>query len=274
MAKNSLGNFMQTTTGFVLRNYRIIVQNDSLLPVERLYNGTLSVAYKNPLSAFFYNLSASYSAIRNSITYDQFYDGLFLTTRALLIPSKQKSLILSSQVNKYFINSKINLSFFINHQWNRSVQRQQGEQVHINTNSTALTSKINIPLFDFLTVDNEASIKNFMNSIERINSTTLEFSVARFQNNLKLLLPLHKKVELFSNTEYYGFWNNSSANKSYLFTDLGLMYKDKKLDIEIGFHNITNNKRFEVKTISNNSLLLSQTMLRGRTIMLKTYIKF
>jgi len=55
---------------------------------------------------------------------------------------------------------------------------------------------------------------------------------------------------------------------------VGVRYKYKKLDLEIGCDNIANKKNFILNTISNNISQRTETLLRGRTLMLKSYFKF
>ena len=271
--KNNIGNFVQTAPGYILSNYRVIYQNDSLLPTQKIYNATLSASYKDPLNALFYNLSISYSGIKNNIIYDQYYDGLLLTRKALLIPSKEKSLVLSSRINKYFINSKTNISFIINYQWNKSFQIQQKEFVNVYAATRSLTSRVSTTLFNTLAVDNEAGLQIFNNSIERIDKSKVRFSAFRFHDFLRINLSVNKKVTVYFNTEVYKIWDKSLNANSYLFADLGMRYKYKKLDLEIGCDNIADNRNFILKTIANNMAQRTETLLRGRTLMLKSYFK-
>lgn len=273
-SKNSIGNFVQTAPGYILGNYRVIYQNDSLLPTQKIYNATLSASYKNPLDALFYTLSVSYSGIKNNITYDQYYDGLFLTRKALLIPSKEKSLLLSSRINKYFISSKTDVSFMINYQWNKSFQMQQKEFVNVYAATRSFTSKISTTLFNAVAVDNEAGLRMFRNCIERINKNKVQFSASRFHDFLRINFSVNNKWAIYSNTEFYKIWDKTSNANSYLFTDFGIRYKYKKLDLEMGCDNIANNKNFILKTISNNMIQHTETLVRGRTWMLKSYFKF
>lgn len=272
--KNNLGNFLQTASGYILSNYRVISQNDSLLPRQRISNATLTASYKNPLNALYYNLSISYSGIRNNIIYDQYYDGLLLTRKALSIPSKEKSLMVSSRINKYFINSKTNISFSINYQWNKSFQIQQKEFVNVYAATRSFTSKISTTFFNSLAAGNDAGFRIVNNSIEQIGKRKINFSAFRFQDFLTLNFTINKKVAAYSNTEFYKIWDRTSNANSYLFTDLGVRYKYKKFDLEIGCNNIADNKSFIVKTISNNIAQHTETLLRGRTWMFKSFFKF
>ncbi|HEY5464264.1 MAG TPA: carboxypeptidase-like regulatory domain-containing protein [Hanamia sp.] len=272
--RNSLGNFIQTTPGFMLTNYRTINQNDSLLPVQRLNNISVSNYYKDPLQGLFCNVSVSYSNTNNNIIYTQSYDNIFSKTTAIQFPNSSKSVILSGRVNKYFFQSKTNIALSANYTWNKSLLIQQSDFVNIFTNSTTFSAKINYDNLNFLSVQNNAVFNIFSNTIKPFTKNSSAFSSMQFQEKLNLYFFLSKKTSLYFNSEYYNLWNKASGSNQYYFGDAGIKFTYKKTDFELGCNNITNNKYFTMFSLSDNMRQTTQTQIRPRTLMIKCYFKF
>ena len=272
--RHSLGNFIQTTPGFMLTNYRTITQNDTVLPVQKLDNISVSNSFKDPLKGLFGNVSLSYSNIRSNIIYTQSYDNIFSKRTAILFPNSSKSLILSGRINKYFFRSKTNIAFSANYMWNRSLQVLQNDFVNIFTRGTTLSAKIDYDFLNFMSVQNISTLNIFSNSIESFAKNNSYFSTLQFQESLKLSFSLSKKTTLNLNSEYYYFGSKWSQSNNYYFGDVVIKRSWQKIDFELGLNNITNNKYFKMQSLSNNYETVTQTQIRQRTLVLKGYFKF
>ena len=272
--RNSLGNFIQTTPGFILTNYRSINQNDTLLPVQKIDNISVSNSYKNPLSGLFANVSLSFSNTKNNIIYDQLYNGIFLKQTAIVFPNTTKNIILSGRVNKYFFESKTNISLSYNYTWQKQLQIQQNDFVNIYTRGAVLNAKINWDKFIFLSLGSNSILKIFTNSNKLISKKESNFSAFQFQQNLKVSFLLSSKATIYLNSEYYSFWDKKLSPNSFYFGDAGVKLTYHKIDLELACNNLTNNKSFIAQSLSSNFKQITQTEIRRRTLILKCYFKF
>lgn len=272
--RNSLGNFIQMNPGFILINYRTINQNDTLLPVQKLNNISVSNYYKNPLQGLFCNVSLSYSNIKNNIIYTQGYNDMFSKTTAIKFPNSSESFIFSGSVNKYFFYSKTNVAFVVNYTRNKTLQIQQNDFVNIFSNGILFSAKINYDNLNFLSLQNNAVFNIFSNTVKPLATNSITFSSYQFQEKLNLSFFLSKKTTLYFNSEYYNFWNRVSISNQYYFGDIGIKFTFKKTDLELGCNNIINNKYFTMYSISDNLKQSTRTEIRPRSLILKCYFKF
>lgn len=271
---NLLGDFIQTTPGFILINYRTISQNDTLLPIQKLNNISVSNFYKNPLKALFCNILLSYSNISNNILYTQSYENIFSKLTAIRFSNSSKSFIFSGRVNKYFYRSKTSIAFAANYTWNKSLKLQQNDFVNIFTNGVSFSLKINYDNVSFMSVQNNSVLSIFSNFIDPFTKNSSSSSISQFQESLKLFFFLSKKTTLNFNSEYYNFGGKKSQSNSYYFGDAGIKFSHKKIDLELGCNNITNNKYFTMLSLFDNFKVTTQTRIRQRALMVKCYFKF
>ncbi len=272
--RNSLGNFVQTTPGFILTNYRTVNQNDTLLPLQKLDNISVSNYFKNPLDGLFCNIALSYSNTKNNIIYKQSYDNIFSKTTAIQYANSSELFLLSGRVNKYFFTSKTNISIAGNYTWNKSLHILQNDFANIYSNGVTFSAKIDYDHFNFMSVQNNSIFNFFSNSIEPFTKSRSAFSSFQFQEKLKLYFFLSKKTILYFNSEYYSFSGKNSVSNNYYFGDAGIKFTYKKIDLELACNNITNNKYFIMQSVSDNFKEITQTQIRTRTLILKCYFKF
>lgn len=272
--RNSIGNFIQTTPGFILTNYRSISQNDTLLPVQRIDNISVGNSYKNPLAGLFANVSLSYSNFKYNIIYDQLYNGIFLKQTAIVFPNTTKNIVLSGRVNKYFFESKTSITLSYNYIWQKQLQIQQNDFVNIYTRGNVLNAKINWDKFTFISLGSNSILKIFTNSNKPLSKKESNFSAFQFQQNLKVSFFLSNKATIYLNSEYYNFWDKKLSLNSFYFGDAGIKLTYHKIDVELACNNLTNNKSFIAQSISNNFKQITQTEIRRRTLILKCYFKF
>ena len=272
--QHTTGTLSQISTGYILNNYRNLNRNDSLLPLEKLQNLTLSSYYKNSISAIFSNISISISSTLKNIIFNQFYNGLFIKTSGIFLPNTQKSFMVNGSSSKYFIVQKINISLNYSYNFLQSDLLQQNELAKCNSKIFSVGFKVNYNKFSFAAFEANTHFDNFQNRIKQSSVITGLSSTNHLKQDLKIYFFTSKKSTLYFNNEFYKVWDNKNNKANYFFGDVGYKMKFKKADVEIEWSNFTNNKTYITINNAENLKQINTYKIRAANLMVKFYFSF
>lgn len=268
-----LGNFLETTPGYILSNYRTLSRNDSLLSHDKNNFFSVQNSYQNPLRGVTGTLSFSYSMIKHNLLSTQTYNQQFLNRSSIAFPNTSDNVNISAVFNKFFYQAKTSVTVSGNYFWNRSLVFRQSAFLNSFVRTFSFGNKIFSELSSFLSFQNSSTVNIFSNSNELINQPKLSFSNYQFNDNFKIFYDLTKKMNLNFTTDYYNFWGGNFKTNNYLFADAGIKYKFRKFDVEINYTNITNNRYFTIASLKGNSQSTTKIAIRPSSVLLKVYFK-
>jgi hypothetical protein len=268
--QNSIGNLSQQSTGLIMSNYRSIGNNDTLLQKQVANNYSLNLSFKAPLKGIFGYLSLSYTNTLKNTIYTQSFNGIFNTVTLLAFDNKQKNIITQANINKYFLDKKVNLALNISHTKFNYLQSIQNKIVASKNNSTGIKLKLSYNGTKYLLLENSSNYQFSTNKIEILKSAN---SFNNFTESLKVNFFIKKKIILSLMNEYYKIWNEN-LNVDYLFCDLVVAYKYKKIDLEFNLLNLTNNKQYTTIALNNNFKQTNDVTIRPINAILKFHFNF
>ncbi len=272
--KNNFDDFSQSANGFILHNYRSISQNDTILPRSLINNFLFAFSYRNSLKALFSNFSISYSTIWKNIIYDQLYNNVYIISKSIAYPNSRNNIRINTNVSKYFVKSRLNISLSFNYGISKSFQFQTNKLVDISSQDLSAKFKVNFDGLSFLSMESNSDIQYFKNKIISITNRANIFSNLQFFQNMKIYFFLRKERILYFNSYLNKVWDNTSNNSHSFFGDLGIKQKIKRIEIELSIKNISDISTYKSVYFSNNLEQVSQTQIRPRSFFLSLYFKF
>ncbi len=272
--QNSIGNISNISSGLILNNYRSINKNDSLIPIQKLQSLNASLYYKNSIKGIFSNLSLSASQTKRNIIFNQVFDGFFIKSVGSYLNNYQKSLMLSGNTSKYFIESKINLALNYSYNILQSELLQQNQNVKSNSQIISLGFKSNLNMLSYASFETNTKYDFFKNEIKQPTITSMPSATNRLQQFLRLYFYLSKKSTLYFNNELYKVWDNKNNKGNYFFGDVGFKQKFKKTEVEIEWANFTNSKTYVTINNSENLKQINTYNIRPTNLIIKFYFNF
>ncbi len=272
--QNSIGNISNISSGLILNNYRSVNKNDSLIPIQQLQSLNASLYYKNSLKGIFSNLSISASTTKKNIIFNQVFDGFFIKSVGSYLNNYQKSLMVSGNTSKYFIEAKINLALNYSYNILQSELLQQNQIVKSNSKIISLGFKSNLNMLSYASFETNTKYDLFQNEIKQTSLTSSPSATNRLQQFLRLYFYLSKKSTLYFNNELYKVWDNKNNKGSYFFGDIGFKQKFKKTELEIEWSNFTNSKTYVTINNAENLKQINTYNIRPTNIMVKFYFNF
>lgn len=271
---NTIGNPTLITQGYILNTYRNINQNDSLIPKQKQIIYSLSAFYKNPLKAIFGYITTAYTKADKNLINTQSFDGYYTKTNSLHFSNTQNSILIASNLTKYLIHPKINISIFYNFNYLQFPQYLQNSLIKINSKINNFQLKLNFTKLSWLNAEANTILDISKTQIKQatiINSTT---PIYKMQQNLKLYFFLNKNTVLFFNNDFYNISDKENINRNYLFSDIGLKLKLKKSDLEFTCTNIANTKNYTSITVNSSQKQNIQLGIRPINFLAKYYFNF
>ncbi|MCG9899444.1 MAG: hypothetical protein MH132_05550 [Hydrotalea sp.] len=254
------------TNNFVLRNYRLITNNESL-PNSLTTTILESVLNFKNLKYLSYNTlgirkewNTNFPIMNNS------FINQLVVLNGLSGNQNQQSEKIFISTNKYFtkIKSSITAQTFL--EFIRSDNFSNSILTRFRNTNFNLTLSSNTNLKK-ITIENRFSYTLFDN---KTKGTTLGyFSLIEYLFNLKT--SLKENISLQMNSQFNSLRRNNQNSFNLFFSDFFLTFSIPKIktDFEFGCQNIFNQKIFSDVTISRNSQTLTETNLRPRQALIK-----
>lgn len=268
--QNKISDINQQYTGYILTNYRTINQNDSVIQQQTLYNYNIKTVFKNALKGFSGYVSLNYSTAKKNTIESIRFNNIFITSENIYLKNNQRNIVAQSSFRKYFLANTFSVSINTSLIWTTAYQLIQTKlsSIKLSSNSGRLQFYYN------------GSKKYSLESNSIISSTASkiqdDIKVERFYNfseRLKLTLYRGKKISVSLLNEYYKNWSQN-LNVQYLFNDLIIKYKYKKLDFDCGVLNIANNQHYISVYLDSRIKYTNDVTIRPRNFFIKCYFNF
>lgn len=272
-SQSTFGSPAQLTSGLILNSYRNINQYDSLVPKTLQHIYSLSEFYKNPIKAIFGYLTFSYSKSRKNLITKETYYNFYSKAESIEYTNNQFSFQLNTNLTKYFIPIKTNVS--LSYSLNAISFPQYLQNNFVTIKSISNNVQLNILISKFKKANFTSNSLFFISKNEiSPNSSSPSGKIYRLQQSLKVFYFLFKNFSCFSNMSYYVTRDNELVAKNYLFWDAGAKFSIKKNDIEFQLTNLTNTKYFTSISAKNNVKQIITQEIRPRNFLIKYFFNF
>ncbi|MDR1054378.1 MAG: outer membrane beta-barrel family protein [Prevotellaceae bacterium] len=231
--------------GYILNNYRSIMKNDgSFSKIEGQTYG-FTVSYRDPIKLANAYVSLSYSRFHSDNLFKQDFDGILSIRKkfdyANNTGSKSINVSASKGFDKYVKKVQLWASYGIN-TYNQ-LQADSPAEYRRNVLSANLSLESNIS--SWLNCHYLFNFANSKSDLKGNNVNVNYSSINRYEHKFKVNVFPVKNLQLGMNAEY----ENSSAETrlpSAFFMDFNVKYKFKKLEFELHWNNIFDERNYVI----------------------------
>lgn len=268
---NSLGAIDNMYTAYLLSSYRNIQRYSTVIPRSRSFTGSLAFNYKNTMKATFANIYFRYSKGSNDFIYKNDIDENGLNTIELV---EQKSYTSSQSINadisKFIAKWKTTAKLKGRMSLGQSDQiiNDVFDKIYIHQFDGGV--ELNNTLLDFLLLNYDGNISLFRNRLENTQLTNVHTQRHNFSIGIS---PVYNH-SLSVKTEYY--YNNLQTTRNQFFVDLEYRwaFPKKKIDIELAFNNLLNNKTFYSVNTYDYTIVKNSFEMRPRQFLASVRFRF
>jgi len=268
---NNFGGIGNEYTGYIMQTYRNLKRNTGDTYQSENQNYSISLDYRNPLYAFFGNMSLSYFSTKANLLYGYDYSDILMTQKSLAIPNYTEGYSIQTVASKMVDGLSSTFRLAANYSGNSSSNLSQGEIVHLRGENYSISPSIDSKIRSFASLSYSCSFAESKNRI-RETDRTLDPIRTITQNARLSLFPLKT---LTINLSYENFYNNAiaSGNRSMSFGDIGIKYKLKNTEFLLDCTNIFNSKQYISANYNDISSYYYAYDLRPAEILLRIRFK-
>jgi len=267
---NKSGDIDMVHYGFILGNYRDLSLQAAPLSITSSNNLSLSLSYRNPIISFFNSLNYVYSTSNNNLTYSNIIqdDGTNIV-KAIYQPQTAYVHYLTGYTSKFFTAIKTTLSMRANYNQRQGKTLVNNELLNTKTLFYNFKPDINIRLFQWLTAEydlNSSYIETFIDNESKSN-------ISMLSHNLLFFISPKDNHLISLTSEYYDHKGNTTffGDVSYRYT---ISKSGKKVDFELKWNNIFNNKTYTTYQASSFTVWKSTYDLRPSQALLSVRFSF
>jgi hypothetical protein len=265
---NRLGDIDRIHYGFILKNHRLLSQNAAPLAETSNQNIGVHLEYRNPVTSFFNSFNYIYGISNTNLMYGNIVqdDGTTIL-QSFYLPNKAYSHNLQGRTSKYFSATKTSIGFRANFN-HRNGKSLMNDELFKTTNLLyILAPDLNIRITSWLNTDYSLEANYIKTFIE--DEKKSDISILRHKLNI---FAFPAKDHLLSlESEYYKLDDNNN-----IFVDILYRYtvSKRKIDIELRWNNIFNNKTYTSYQASDFTVWESTYLLRPSQVFLSVKFSF
>jgi hypothetical protein len=265
---NRLGDIDRVHYGFILKNHRLLSQNPAPLAETSNQNIGVHLEYRNPVTSFFNSFNYIYGISNTNLMYGNIVqdDGTTIL-QSFYLPNKAYSHNLQGRTSKYFSTTKTSIGFRANFNHRNGKSLMNDELFNTTNLLYILAPDLNIRITSWLNTDYSLEANYYKTYIE--NEKKSDISILRHKLNI---FAFPAKDHLLSlESEYYNLDDNNN-----IFVDILYRYtvSKRKIDIELRWNNIFNNKTYTSYQASDFTVWESTYILRPSQVFLSVKFRF
>jgi hypothetical protein len=268
---NTIEEFQNSFTGYIMRDYRYFYRNDSPLADYKTRSYSLSANYRNILKAIFADVRLYYNHRKSNLLRDQNFVGTLQIQNMINKPviSKTHGAVGSIGKSIYALRSTVSLSsHYINFS---SKQMTQGIPVDFSYSNYGFKPSIESQFSSLCGLSYAFSWDERVNSIE--NNTSIYPVIRSISNQLKFrLFPINGLSVTMGYEHYYN--NAVSKGKYSSFSDLNVVYNWKRIDFSLAWSNIFNSKQYITSSYDATNVFVYRYKIRPSQILLTAKFRF
>ncbi|MBL0357413.1 MAG: carboxypeptidase regulatory-like domain-containing protein [Chitinophagaceae bacterium] len=269
--QNEAGNWASNTLGYLLNNYRSIIQNDYLLNTFRTRSVGIHASYKNVLKGVFGNCLVSYGERESDLIYQQTYIGILLSKSAVQMKNSSSIRSVIFTAGKYIPLAKTNISLNFNLFNTQSFILQNNTLQPIENNNIMMSGIISCKKIHKISLENSFSFSRGSNKFTSVGLTSKSSVI---DNLLSLNYFINDLFTVSTGVNFITSTTEISNKQHYFFINSLLYFTKKKHSFVIKLNNLTNNKTIVTQNILQNMTSKSSVALRPLTITLQYDFKF
>ncbi len=247
-----------------------MLPTNPMLESQSMLFGT-KIEYRNPLNNLFFNVGANYNRGRSNIIANSVLGGTGLAVVTYeTLQNGRSTTTENAEVGKYFPKFKSNMSVSFRNTDSRADQFRNNQFFQNQTNAQSLGYKFNNTYFSWMSMDYTFSLGR--NTNKSILGSSKSGS---FQHNLSVIFYPIESHSIGLNWDQMNYTQNDASYKN-AFYDLTYQYTwtKKKMDFELKWMNIANQKYYERLTDNAASTTLLRSRIRPSTVMFTVKFNF
>jgi len=269
---NSFGDVNQLYYSYIINNYRNIQKYE--IPILESLRGsvTLGILYRNPIKSLFINGFYSYSnSTQNLLLGNNINNDGTSSLGFFEQDNNSNTHTINMRGSKYYTQLKTTLTLTTNVSLDNKEQLLNNSLTDITTKSIQLKGKLDTEITDWMSLEykNNVLITNTQFKNQSFNTIVNQEHLLNFN-----FYPTSNQYLGF-NAEYYKN-NFSSENQENYFLNLKYRYtfKESKIDLELNWNNILNEKEFTTVFNTTFSYTQSTYVLRQRQLLMSMKFNF
>ncbi|MDR2126762.1 MAG: carboxypeptidase-like regulatory domain-containing protein [Prevotellaceae bacterium] len=264
---NYSGNLYDTYSGYIMTNYRTIINNIGLRDDALYQNYNVSMSYGNAIKSLFGSLSAIYFNNKNKLMKSINYFGELSQISSQKINNTLDGYIISGKISKRYDNIASTFGLFCSYRKNFSDLLRQDVLLKYISNYITAGASANVRLGETGSLEYNIS---FGRNTAKIKNDDEEFlPIKNIMQNSSLNIFISKKFTFTVSVEH--FYNNAilEGGKSMFFTDAYFSYRTKRVDYILEACNLTNEKVYKSASYSDISDYVYSYELRPISFLVK-----
>jgi hypothetical protein len=270
MYNQQYGSIMNFYTAPYFTDYRHVVQNSGILPVQRIQNYSVYGEYKNTINEFFATLSLSYSGNWSNLIREQSFDDDKIISSSHKQSNTTDSKNIRGTISKGFYDIKMKLSLDYTFSNTRMWQLSDGEKIPLRINSMQYTPKISQTISRNIDISYESQ---FMYGGSKIGENTKLTPLWNITQRIQLSYSISDYEIAMSADHYY---NDISDNKSVnaCFADASFKWNHSSWQFVASANNLFDKQQYRYTQYSGIQSYTSWINIRGREFLLSARYRF
>ena len=268
---NSLGGINNEYTGYIMRTYRSLVNNEGELYEAQTQNYSINVNYKNPVRSLFGNAGISYFNTKANLLYGYAFQGILQVRQSYAIPNYTEGITAQLSVNQTIDALASTVKISGRYTQANSSQLFRAAVIRSKLQNYSLTPEISTRISSKASFSYRFSYSENRNTINNEKATLK--SVHTVSQNIQMNLFPIKNLTLNMGYEYYLNSAIVSGSRTMSFGDIGAKYKWKSMEFLLDYTNIFNAKQYISASYSEISSFYYAYNLRPAEVLLRVRFK-
>ncbi|NOX45392.1 MAG: carboxypeptidase-like regulatory domain-containing protein [Chlorobi bacterium] len=265
---NKLGDIDRVYYGFILKNHRLLSQNAAPLSETSNQNFGVHVSYRNPITSFFNSFNYIFGTTKTNLMYSNIVqDNGTTVLQSFYLPNTAWSHNLQARTSKYFSGTRTTIGFRVNLNLRKGKSLMNDELFNTTNLFYLLAPDLNIRITSWLNSDYSLEANYIKTFVEQEKKSDIPI----FRHKLNLFAFPAKNQLISIESEYYklNYTNNIFVDILYRYT-----VTKRKIDIELRWNNIFNNKTYTSYQASDFIVWESTYILRPSQVFLSVKFSF
>ncbi|MBS1642804.1 MAG: carboxypeptidase regulatory-like domain-containing protein [Bacteroidetes bacterium] len=274
---NNIGNIENVYGGYILKNYRLLANNDMLIPEGSSHKFSLGFNFRKTIKIFFFNVYASYGITNtNSLVAASFYQTMQKQT-TIFANNQSNNFMLMAGSSKYIFALHTTVSLKASYQQSTFYQLQNNSLQQYSNYTQTIGGGINSKLTQWFNAAYNFSFTNYSSKNIATKNIQPNQSTQLLQQNIDVnIIPTQNFYFRFKGEDFYVQQTQLNNNTHYFFADASFTYKANKIrtDFLLDIQNIADVRQFTTVSLSANNLSQSNYIIRPRMFLLKAIFNF
>ena len=268
---NGLGGINNEYTGYIMRSYRSLINNEGELYETQSQNYSVNINYRNPIKSLFGNLGITYFNTKANMLYGYAFHGILQVRQSYAITNYSEGYSANLGINKTIDAIASTLRISGRYTKANSSQIFRGAVIKSDLQNYSVSPEISTRVrswaafsYRFNYSENRNKLSNEAGNVKPINTISQTVQLNFF--------PM-KNLTFNLGYEYYRNSAIVSGSRTMSFGDFGAKYKWKNMEFLLDYTNIFNAKQYISASYSDISSYYYAYDLRPTEVLLRVRFK-